>query len=346
MKNKYLWLFTIIFLISLISALTCFLAQKNRPIVSPLSSRPTTNLLSLNPFSSPVPEGEYNVLLLGQGDVGHPGGSLTDSMNLLHLNTVKKTVGLIFIPRDLWANSADNSDKMKINEAYAKSGLKGVEKIVSMITGLPVRYALIIDFNGFTQVVDLLGGLDLQVQKTFDDYFYPVKGKELEICEKTPEEVASLSAKLSGFELEKQFPCRFEHLHFDKGLVHVDGQTALKFSRSRHSAQDGTDFARGRRQQVILIGIKDKLLSLEALKSVDKWFGKFIKLLKTDLDLETAKAVAGLIIDPNEYQINQILPSEENVLKTGKGTGGQFILMPKAGENDWSKFQEFIKKEL
>ena len=97
---------------------------------------------------------------------------------------------------------------------------------------------------------------------------------------------------------------------------------------------------------MILIGIKDKLLSLEALKSVDKWFGKFIKLLKTDLDLETTRAVAGLIIDPNEYQINQILPSEENVLKVGKGSGGQFILMPKAGENDWSKFQEFIKNKL
>lgn len=122
MKKKYLWLFTIIFIISLVSVLTYFIAQKNRPIVSPLSSRPTTDLLSPNPLSSPVPEGEYNVLLLGQGDVGHPGGSLTDSMNLLHLNTVKKTVGLIFIPRDLWVNSADNSDKIKINEAYAKSG--------------------------------------------------------------------------------------------------------------------------------------------------------------------------------------------------------------------------------
>lgn len=339
-------LFTIIFMIPLVLALTYFIAQKNRSIISPLSQKPTTNFLSPNPLSSPVPEGEYNVLLLGQGDVGHPGGSLTDSMNLLHLNTTKKTVGLIFLPRDLWVNSANNSGKIKINEAYAESGLKGVEKIVSTLTNLPIRYTLVIDFNGFVQVIDLLGGLDLQVQKTFDDYFYPIKGRELEICDKTPEEVASLSASLSGFELEKQFTCRFEHLHFDKGLIHVDGQTALKFSRSRHSAQDGTDFGRGARQQVVLIGLKDKLLTLEALKNVDQWFNKFVKLLKTDLDLETTRAVAALILNPNEYQVSQVIPSKENVLKEGKGTKGQFILMPKAGENDWNEFQEFVKKKL
>lgn len=346
MKKKYLLLFTIIFLISLVASFTYFIAQKNRSIISPLPSRQTTKLFSPHPFPSSAPEGEYNVLLLGQGDVSHPGGSLTDSMTLLHLDTSNKKVSLIFLPRDLWVNSTDNSGKIKINEAYAKNGLAGVEQVASTITNLPVRYALVIDFNGFTQVVDLLGGIDIKVQKTFDDYFYPIKGRELEICDKTPEEVASLSASLSGFELEKQFPCRFEHLHFDKGLVHVDGQTALKFARSRHSAQDGTDFARGARQQVILIGIKDKLLSLEALKSVDKWFGKFIKLLKTDLDLETTKAVAALIIDPNEYQISEVIPSKENVLKESKGTKGQFILIPKASENDWSKFQEFINKEL
>jgi len=257
---------------------------------------------------------------------------------VLHLDTDSKTASLIFIPRDLWVG-------YKINEAYSKNGLKLAEEAVSFVTGLPIQNAILIDFNGFAQAIDSLGGVEVTVAKSFDDYYFPIKGKELEICDQSPEEVAQLSATLSGFELEKQFSCRYEHLHFDAGKTQMDGATALKFARSRHSAQAGSDFARGQRQQAILIGVKDKLLSLDALKNVDKLFKQMIKLVKTDLDLEGAKAVAALIIDPQEYEITQIIPSEENVLVASKRPGGQFILLPKAGENNWDSFRDFVKNQ-
>jgi anionic cell wall polymer biosynthesis LytR-Cps2A-Psr (LCP) family protein len=235
---------------------------------------------------------------------------------------------------------------MKINEAYFKGGFDEAKKVASGITNLPIQYAVTVDFNGFAQIIDGLGGVEITIEKAFDDYFYPIKGKELELCGLSNEEIERVNKTMSGFELEKQFTCRYEHLHFDAGITKVDGATALKFTRSRHSAEDGSDYARGARQQIILEGIKNKLISLEALKSVDKWFNKFIKLVKTDLDLESAKAIADYIVNPESYQVSHFVPSESNVLKTGKSASGQFILIPKAGDNNWSELQELIKNQI
>jgi len=379
-KKILLILATILLIFVAILLVYWFFFKKASPLVNP---QPTTSQESHFTLDiSPAPSGQFNILLLGQGDPSHEGSSLTDSMMVLHLDTNRKTTSLIFIPRDLWVGynhfaktpdvspdgegkarfqaspqnvgkaveslsektpSFQDGEAYKINEANSKDGLKLAEDAVSFVTGLPIQNAILIDFNGFAQAIDSLGEIEVTVTKSFDDYYFPIRGKELEICDKSPEEVAQLSATLSGFELEKQFPCRYEHLHFDAGKTHMDGATALKFARSRHSAQAGSDFDRGQRQQAILIGIKDKLLSLDALKNVDKLFNQMIKLVKTDLDLEGAKAIAALIIDPQEYEITQIIPSEENVLVASKGPGGQFILLPKAGENNWDSFRDFIR---
>jgi len=335
-KKIILILAVIFFVLGVIILAYWFFFRKPSPLVSPQPVTPTESRFNFE--ISPAPSGQFNLLLLGQGDPSHEGSNLTDSMMVLHLDTNNKTASLIFIPRDLWVS-------YKINEAYSRGGLKLAEEAVSFVTGLPIENAILIDFNGFIQAIDSIGGIEVTVAKAFDDYFYPVQGKELEICDKTPEEVAQLSATLSGFELEKQFPCRFENIHFDAGKTHMDGTTALKFARSRHSAQSGSDFDRGKRQQAILIGIKDKLLSLDALKNVDEFFNQMVKLVKTDLDLEGVKAIAALIIDPKEYKISQIIPSEENVLVASKSPSGQAILLPKAGENNWDSFRDFIKSQ-
>lgn len=322
--------------------------KKANPLVSPEVTTLTSNHFSVDFFPSPAPSGEYNILLLGRGDPSHEGSNLTDSIMVLHLNTNNKTASLIFIPRDIWVSLPSEAGKgaIKLNETYSKNGLKLAEQAVGFITNLPIQNAILIDFNGFTQTIDSLGGIDVIVAKAFDDYYYPIAGKELDNCGKSAEELVAINATMSGFELEKQYTCRYEHLHFNAGKAHMDGATALKFARSRHSAQAGSDFVRGARQQVILIGIKDKLLSLEALKNIDKLFNKMIKLVKTDLDFETTKAIASVIVNPQDYKITQIIPSEENVLTASKGPGGQFILIPKAGEDNWNDFRDFIKKQL
>lgn len=225
-------------------------------------------------------------------------------------------------------------------------GLKYSEQAVQAITGLPIDKAILIDFSNFLRLIDSLGGIKIKVTKAFDDYYYPVAGRELDSCGRTPEDIAALSATMSGFLLEKQFPCRYEHLHFDVGEKQIDGITALKYARSRHSAQDGTDYARGLRQQGILLGIKDRLLSLDVLDNLDDFFESFVKMVNTDLDLDTTKSVASLIVNPEDYRINQIVLSEENVLTSLKNSLGQYVLIPKAGENNWLEVQKYIREQI
>ncbi len=337
MKRKKIILGLATFLILLTIGLGVYLLiPKNSSMLSPLSLSPANNVSHFSP--PPAVSGEYNVLLLGLGGSGHPGGILTDSMTLAHLNTNTKTASLVFIPRDLWVNN------MKINEAYSKGGLETAKQAVQIVTGLAIQYGLVIDFNQFTQMIDSLGGIDINVTKTFDDYFYPVPGRELEICGKSPDEVAKLSATMSGFQLEREFPCRYEHIHFDAGKNHVSGALALKFARSRHSAQDADDFGRGARQQVVLLGLKDKLLSIEVLSNVEKFFKSLSKFVQTDLDLATAKTVAALIVSPQDYKISQIVPSTTNILTSSRGPGGQSILIPKAGNGNWQEFKDFVTR--
>jgi len=339
-------LFVLAFLIlTILIYFSVFAQRKNAPPLNPIPETTPTEGAIL-----PTPSGNiYNVLLLGQGDPSHQGYSLTDSMIVIHLDIDKKLVALVSVPRDLWITlpTKDNKTKQaKINEAYLLGGFSGVEQAVNTVTGIPIHYVVLVDFNGFVQALNLLGKIEVNVPKTFDDYYYPIAGKELDNCGMSDQQLAAINATMSGFLLEKQYTCRYEHLHFNAGKNLMDGETALKFVRSRHSDQDGNDFARSARQQTLLIGIKDKLLSLDALKNAPSFFDKLIHLVKTDLDRQTVKAVADLIMDPKEYKISQIILSPTNVLVESRGSSGQSILVPKAGPEQWSEIQQFIQQQL
>ena len=99
---------------------------------------------------------------------------------------------------------------------------------------------VLIDFSGFAKAIDVIGGLDIQVDTSFIDSKFPIPGKETDPCE----------------------PCRYETISFTKGLQHMDGATALKFVRSRQAEGDeGTDFARSKRQEKLISAFKQKILS-------------------------------------------------------------------------------------
>jgi len=91
-------------------------------------------------------------------------------------------------------------------------------------------------------MVDLLDGVEVDVENTFDDYRYPINGKENDLCDGDPE-----------------YDCRYEDIHFDQGLQLMSGETSLKYVRSRNAEGDeGTDFARSQRQQRLLLSFKEK----------------------------------------------------------------------------------------
>lgn len=310
----------------------------------------------------------FNVLLLGYGGLGHDGGNLSDVVIIANIRPQEKKISIVSIPRDLWVKipiRSDKSENFKINAAYAigsddkKYPLKepqykgegggGVmaKKVVGEVIGMPIDYFISVDFEGFKRIIDALDGIEVDVPVAFDDYFYPIKGFENETCGKSSLEISELHSKYSEFDLEKQFECRYEHIHFDKGKNRLDGDTTLKFVRSRHSDQHGGDFARSTRQQAVLLGLKDKLFSIYSVSKLDQLFNQFVAMVRTDLELSKAKQLPEILGKPDNYnKIAFISLTEDNVLNSTKSMDGQFILIPKEGEDVWVGVQKFISDKI
>lgn len=301
--------------------------------------------------------GRTNILLLGIGGTGHEGPTLTDAMILLSIKnrpdeskTNLSPAVIISIPRDIYLGSLGD----KINSAY-DTGLKQgvgtllVKSAVEQVTGFPIHYAVVADFSVFEEVVNTLGGIDVKVMDTLDDPGYPIAGKETDTCGYPPEEVATRSASISLSPTSEidAFPCRYESLHFDTGRQHMDGATALKFVRSRHAQGDeGTDFARSRRQQLVLKAIKDKVLSSQTLLSPGKIYDIYSQLkshIRSDLDSVEINMLVNLFL---KYRTAQIKTAaiDQSLLENPPVDQRGWILLPKGG--NWDQVHNFVKKQL
>jgi anionic cell wall polymer biosynthesis LytR-Cps2A-Psr (LCP) family protein len=333
-KYKYLFAYIVLVIIVVITSYSLAkITHKKFPQVKP-ATPPTSTPTQVQTKDS------YTIALVGYGGGNHDGGGLADSIILLNVNTSSKKANFISIPRDTFISN------QKINSIYATQGADGLKTAAKTITGIDTNYIAAINFANFEKAIDALGGVDVEVPVSFEDQFYPIKGLENETCGKTPEEIEKLHAEYSGYQLEQQFTCRYEDLKFEQGVQHMDGPTALKFVRSRHSPQHGGDFARSLRQHALLMGIKDKLISLKALSDIPNFFSQFEGLLATDIDTQVLTSLYALIGDPNYYSINRINLSTENTLVESKTSGGSYILIPKAGEGNWGPVQDFIRNSL
>ncbi|MBN1263103.1 MAG: LCP family protein [Candidatus Pacebacteria bacterium] len=324
----------------------------------PLSPIPPLNLTA-TPYSvptEPIPpapdiyeKGFINTLLIGYGGPGHSGSHLADTLQLIQLNYETKKAFLISIPRDLWVNLAADFQTEhweKINESFAQGGGSLSKKVVNEVTGLPVDFFAAINFGGFTSLIDRLGGIEVNVPIAFDDPFYPIKGRENDACGLSDEEFGKVLATKNKTEIDRALSCRFDHLYFEAGLQVMDGETALKFVRSRRSSQHGGDFARSQRQQAVLIGLKNKLLGLEIFKNPLDFYRQAISLVQTDINQETIPQFLKLGIDPGEYEIKKINLTDQNVLTASTSPIGQFILIPKSGAGNWQEIQDYLKEEM
>jgi LCP family protein required for cell wall assembly len=313
---------------------------------------------------TPDPDKPISILLLGYGGAGHDGGSLTDSIMLVEIKPHQSQINLISIPRDLWVEIPIGTSEPhfgKINSAYAiglddkkytqKSieftGLAGggqmAKSVIGQVVGKDVDYFISLDFQGFTKAIDQLGGVDVKVQKTFDDFLYPLdQGTTINNCGKSEEEIKALTATLSGEKLESQFPCRYETLHFDKGIVHMDGITALKYSRSRHSATDGGDFNRAARQRQLILAVRDRIISLNFFTQAISVLDQLSSHVKTDINLVSLEKLISRAPEFAKYQVKHIALTDQNVLKQDRSVDRQDILIPTSGLNDFSAIQNYL----
>lgn len=312
-------------------------------------------------------DNKINILVLGIGGGSHDGPNLTDTIILVNLDKKNNKVTLASIPRDLWMPDLTGADK-KINNAYADGekkrkggGIALAKAAVAKIVGQKIDYAVRIDFSGFVKAVDIVGGLDINVDNTLDDYRYPLSGKEDDSCGFSPEEIdlfiASFPAEL---EVQEKFSCRYKYLHFDKGLNHMSGQTALEFVRSRHAkGNEGTDFARSKRQEKVINAFKEKILSAKTLVNpakvlnlynvlkdsidtdiVQDEFDDFIRLSK---DMSEAKIKSAIIDIGDESQNRQGLLINPVI---SKAYNYEWVLIPRIGNGNFSEIQKYINCEI
>lgn len=307
--------------------------------------------------------GRTNVVLLGIGGGSHEGPNLTDTIMLASIDWKKNDITLVSIPRDLWVPDLNNGVN-KINEAYNLGGLSKAEAVVHEVTGQSVHYGLRLDFQGFVDAIDAIGGVDVTVTHKLDDYNYPISGKEDDICSHTPDELqafnathsASLTPETDTFNF---FACRFKHLHFDPGQQHMDGETALEFARSRHGVgSEGSDFARSARQQLIIEAVRNKLIT-SAFFNPSKLLNLF-DIVKNSVDTDISQEEVGLflnkilffknakiastVIDYGDYttarpgllQLAPIAPEYDNLS----------VLIPRVGNGNFSEIQAYIACEI
>lgn len=268
----------------------------------------------------------------------------TDSIMVVSVDKNTKQVAMISLPRDTWvkipAFKGVNSYSAKINAVYETGeannyseggGLGLLAKKVEEILGIPIHYSSRIDFQGFKKGVDTLGGIEVNVEKTFDDYRYPIEGKESANCGSTSDY------------------CRYKQLHFNKGLTRMDGTTALEYARSREGTNgEGNDFARARRQQKVLLAVREKALKVDNLfdpAKLNNLFKDFGEAVQTDLDISAIIGTYNLAKDLKvENAASLVLDNSENGLlytPPAYQYGGAFVLLPKG--NNWDKVHQAIK---
>ena len=317
---------------------------------------------------TPDPDADFAFLLLGYAGGNHDGSDLTDTMMVAVVQPKKERIVLISIPRDLWVNLplSSNGDEYwyKINAAYVlgKDDVKYPDKaieftgeagggmvakyVVSKVLGINVDYFGAVDFDGFIKAIDSLGGIAIKVTRSFEDPYYPLTGMENDTCGKTEEEIIALEATVSGWKLEQAYECRFETLNFEAGLVEMDGITALKYARSRHSPTDGGDFNRSRRQKEVIEAVKEKIISIGFLPKIVSLINQLSYHVQTDADLNRIGMWLGRAGEFFDYEVESVSLSTENVLVEGKSQGGQYVLMTVDGLGNWSKIHEFINNIL
>lgn len=255
-----------------------------------------------------------NILLLGIGGAGHDGPLLTDTIMLASVQPSTGNVVLLSIPRDL-AVEIPRYGIRKINNAnafgkelgYPGGGEQLAADVVAKTVGQPIHYYARVDFEGFKDIIDDLGGITVTVENSFTDAEYPTNNYG------------------------------YQTIRFKAGAQQLDGDAALKYVRSRHGNNgEGSDFARSRRQQLVLESVRDKVFSLGTMLNPVK-IGSVLSSLgshtRTNLEVWEMLRLGKMIRGANQNNItSKVLDSApEGLLKNATGLDGAFLLLPKDG---------------
>lgn len=236
----------------------------------------------------PMPEGVVNILLIGSDRISD-NSYRTDTMIVVSINKETGSVTLISIPRDLyvfipqWTMQRINTAFTHGNSvSYPGGGSSLLIQTILYNLGLPVHYYVRVDFAGFQQIVDTLGGIDVPVWCELEDYVLTL-----------PPDYESLTPEQK--EAYARDPEHWKAYNVPAGVQRMDGEDALLYARLRQSyrsyislpppKRSVSDYDRARRQQQVLRAIYRKALSLDVVPRIPQLYAQFKAIVDTDMDL-------------------------------------------------------------
>ncbi|MBW3612421.1 MAG: LCP family protein [Chloroflexi bacterium] len=269
-----------------------------------------------------------NVLMVGYGGGDHDGAYLADSIQVLSIDPATDTTTSIPIPRDLWIEGVSGFPQNgKINQVFsaghAQGGLEGagdmLAGVVGEVTGLEIEHWISIDFQGFQELVDAVGGVTVENPTAFSY-------------------TTTETAHQAG---------RWNSGSFAAGEIHLDGDEALMYSRARFTSvvSESTDFARSARQARVIGALRSELGEggvtsiVPGLRMMDALEGRmFTNLSAIDLFLLSGDLSAD----------RRVELSEDVVLRATTNTIGQYILVPTdwTGPGAYDGLRDYLAREL
>jgi len=222
-----------------------------------------------------------NILLLGIDQRPDEIYARTDTMILVTVDPENNTAGMLSIPRDLYVD-IPGYYKTRINKAYylgEEQNYPGGGPALAMQTvqqffDVPVHFYIKVDFDGFAQIVNTLGGVEIDVPYTIDDQTFPDNNYG------------------------------YDPFYIEAGNQHLDAETTLKYVRSRHV---DSDFGRAERQQQVLMALKDKGLQLNVIPKIPELWTTTASSIETDLQLVDIKELASLAYEITRPDVRSVV---------------------------------------
>lgn len=267
-----------------------------------------------------------NILLIGIPGDPWPAPYLTDSIEVVSFSKEKSEACVIAIPRDLLVKIPGSNYETRINALFSiEQNPSLLQEKIKEITGLEVHYWTIIDLQLIKQLIDAIDGVDIVATEDIYDPTFPTINRGYETF--------SISA----------------------GPHHLDGETAIKYIRSRHQAEG--DFSRIKRQQQVMDAIKTKVLTQP------QYLPKMVNLFlenkdKTNIGVGEIKTIIELVknfskeSESSSVKVKYLLldaGKKDSLLVYGKTILGQntaSVLWPRAGKFDYTEIQSRIRSEL
>ena len=252
-----------------------------------------------------LPERQLNILLLGS-DSRNDGSYRTDVILLLSLNPEHQAVSVVSFPRDLYV-TIPGWQMNRINTAHMVGGFELLAETFQANFGIRPDLYLMVDFAGFRAVIESLGGIDVQVEKFFEDQ-----------CDHT----LSINS----------------HCFVYPGVEHMDADWALWYARARYSTND---FDRARRAQEVVQAIFYRIISLDMITKVPEMYDLYTQYVETNVGLGDILAYLPLAYSVRDgSNINRYVVGQEHVTNWITGEGAM-VLIP-----DYYAIQNILAEAL